>query len=75
VKTGIGLFFTAIALIFIYRSFYSMRIPEEEVIPLLLGDDALPTDQVVFSTTQSQMPGLAGPKTLVVDASPLKTSQ
>lgn len=28
-KTGIGLFFFAIALIFVYRSFYSMRIPEE----------------------------------------------
>ncbi len=28
-KTGIGLFFFAIALIFVYRSFYSMRIPED----------------------------------------------
>ena len=28
-KTGIGVFFFAIALIFVYRSFYSMRIPEE----------------------------------------------
>jgi K(+)-stimulated pyrophosphate-energized sodium pump len=73
VKTGIGLFFTAIALTFIYRSFYSMRIPEEEVIPLLLGDDAVSTDQVVFSTTQSRMPDLTGPKTLIVDARPLKT--
>src|SRR5882672_9222197 len=30
VKTGIGLFFFAVALIFVYRSFYSMRIPEED---------------------------------------------
>jgi len=29
VKTGIGLFFGVIALIFVYRSFYAMRIPEE----------------------------------------------
>ncbi len=29
VKTGIGAFFFLIALIFVYRSFYSMRIPED----------------------------------------------
>ena len=29
VKTGIGLFFFLVALIFVYRSFYGMRIPEE----------------------------------------------
>ncbi|MBS0662835.1 MAG: sodium-translocating pyrophosphatase [Verrucomicrobia bacterium] len=28
-KTGIGLFFFAVALIFVYRSFYAMRIPDE----------------------------------------------
>ncbi len=28
-KTGIGLFFFIIALVFVYRSFYSMRIPED----------------------------------------------
>jgi K(+)-stimulated pyrophosphate-energized sodium pump len=28
-KTGIGVFFFIIALIFVYRSFYCMRIPEE----------------------------------------------
>jgi len=28
-KTGIGLFFFAVALVFVYRSFYCMRIPEE----------------------------------------------
>ena len=28
-KTGIGLFFFAVALVFVYRSFYSMRIPDE----------------------------------------------
>jgi K(+)-stimulated pyrophosphate-energized sodium pump len=28
-KTGIGIFFFLIALIFVYRSFYAMRIPEE----------------------------------------------
>ena len=49
VKTSIGLFFSAIALIFIYRSFYCMRIPEEKVIPLLLGDDAEPpTNQKIL---------------------------
>ncbi len=30
VKTGIGLFFFLVALIFVYRSFYGMRIPEEK---------------------------------------------
>jgi K(+)-stimulated pyrophosphate-energized sodium pump len=29
VKTGIGIFFFLIALIFVYRSFYAMRIPED----------------------------------------------
>jgi K(+)-stimulated pyrophosphate-energized sodium pump len=28
-KTGIGVFFFAVALVFVYRSFYSMRIPDE----------------------------------------------
>ncbi len=28
-KTGIGVFFFAVALVFVYRSFYSMRIPED----------------------------------------------
>src|SRR2546426_3227964 len=30
IKTGIGVFFFAVALIFVYRSFYCMRIPEED---------------------------------------------
>jgi len=30
VKTGIGVFFFVVALIFVYRSFYAMRIPEED---------------------------------------------
>ncbi|HKI70968.1 MAG TPA: hypothetical protein VKA81_01210, partial [Verrucomicrobiae bacterium] len=29
-KTGIGAFFFAVALVFVYRSFYAMRIPEEK---------------------------------------------
>jgi K(+)-stimulated pyrophosphate-energized sodium pump len=29
-KTAIGLFFFLVALIFVYRSFYQMRIPEED---------------------------------------------
>jgi K(+)-stimulated pyrophosphate-energized sodium pump len=29
-KTGIGVFFFVIALIFVYRSFYCMRIPEDD---------------------------------------------
>jgi K(+)-stimulated pyrophosphate-energized sodium pump len=29
-KTGIGVFFFVVALIFVYRSFYGMRIPEED---------------------------------------------
>jgi K(+)-stimulated pyrophosphate-energized sodium pump len=29
-KTGIGIFFFIIALCFVYRSFYGMRIPEED---------------------------------------------
>ena len=30
-KAGIGIFFFAVALIFVYRSFYAMRIPKEEL--------------------------------------------
>ena len=30
VKTGIGVFFFLVALVFVYRSFYSMRIPEDK---------------------------------------------
>jgi K(+)-stimulated pyrophosphate-energized sodium pump len=30
VKTGIGVFFFVVALVFVYRSFYAMRIPEEK---------------------------------------------
>jgi K(+)-stimulated pyrophosphate-energized sodium pump len=30
VKTGIGVFFFVVALVFVYRSFYMMRIPEEK---------------------------------------------
>src|SRR6266478_2524334 len=33
VKTGIGAFFFVVALIFVYRSFYAMRIPEETAAP------------------------------------------
>ena len=29
-KTGIGAFFFIVALVFVYRSFYGMRIPEEK---------------------------------------------
>ena len=29
-KTGIGAFFFVVALVFVYRSFYCMRIPEEK---------------------------------------------
>ena len=32
VKTGIGAFFFVVALVFVYRSFYMMRIPEEETV-------------------------------------------
>jgi K(+)-stimulated pyrophosphate-energized sodium pump len=30
VKTGIGVFFFRVAMVFVYRSFYGMRIPEEK---------------------------------------------
>jgi len=32
VKTGIGAFFFVVALVFVYRSFYCMRIPEEKAV-------------------------------------------
>ncbi len=32
VKTGIGVFFFVVALVFVYRSFYCMRIPEEKTV-------------------------------------------
>jgi K(+)-stimulated pyrophosphate-energized sodium pump len=49
-KTGIGLVFFVVALIFVYRSFYAMRIPEEDagtngtlVLPHDVHGDKLPT--------------------------------
>ncbi len=36
-KTGIGIFFFVVALIFVYRSFYGMRIPEEETDTVAAG--------------------------------------
>ena len=55
IKTGIGLFFAAIALIFVYRSFYCMRIPEEKVIPLLPADDnGPPTAKKIYPSTQTR---------------------
>jgi len=44
-KTGIGLFFLAVALVFVYRSFYSMRIPKED----LTADEPAPK-KVVYQT-------------------------
>jgi K(+)-stimulated pyrophosphate-energized sodium pump len=44
-KTGIGIFFFVVALFFVYRSFYGMRIPEEQtsnVAPLDKGPLVLP---------------------------------
>jgi K(+)-stimulated pyrophosphate-energized sodium pump len=36
-KTAIGAFFFVVALIFVYRSFYCMRIPQEDI-----GDSSSP---------------------------------
>jgi len=48
-KTGIGVFFFLVALIFVYRSFYAMRIPEEDagtngtlVLPHNIHGDKIP---------------------------------
>ena len=50
-KTGIGVFFFVVALIFVYRSFYCMRIPEEKtgtenvlVLPHDVHGDKIPED-------------------------------
>jgi K(+)-stimulated pyrophosphate-energized sodium pump len=48
-KTAIGVVFFAIALVFVYRSFYCMRIPEE-----LAGDKIPPTDTPGHSATQDK---------------------
>ena len=54
-KTGIGLFFAAIALTFVYRSFYCMRIPEEKVIPLLPVEDiGAPTAKKIYPATATR---------------------
>jgi K(+)-stimulated pyrophosphate-energized sodium pump len=64
-KTAIGVFFTIVALIFIYRSFYCMRIPEEKVIPLLLGDDEAPP------TREKPNPIFEKPRAKPADLEPL----
>ena len=54
-KTGIGAFFFIVALVFVYRSFYGMRIPEDKVIPLLPVDDKLsPTAKKIYPSTQTR---------------------
>ena len=75
VKTAIALFFAAIALTFIYRSFYCMRIPEEKVIPLLpVDEEEPPTAKKVFPPADRAFPGRPAPETLVANANALKTS-
>ena len=51
-KTGIGVFFFLVALIFVYRSFYCMRIPEEDagtngtlVLPHNIHGDKIPAER------------------------------
>jgi len=44
-KTGIAVFFLAVALVFVYRSFYSMRIPKEDL------SEEVPIQKVVVHTT------------------------
>ena len=50
-KTGIGVFFFVVALIFVYRSFYAMRIPEEDAAgtdtTLILPHDHRHEDQML----------------------------
>jgi K(+)-stimulated pyrophosphate-energized sodium pump len=55
IKTGIGLVFAAVALVFVYRSFYCMRIPEEKVIPILpANEDEPPTAKKIYPSTQTR---------------------
>jgi hypothetical protein len=49
VKTLIGGFFFIIALVFIYRSFYSMRIPEED-----LAQDEAPSELQINGTVSTK---------------------
>ena len=73
VKTGIGLFFAAIALIFVYRSFYCMRIPEEKVIPLLpVDDNTPPAAKKVFVATEEKSTTRSGSEIRTVDARTLQ---
>jgi len=75
VKTAIGLFFSAIALTFIYRSFYSMRIPEEKVIPLLpLDEEEPPATKNVFPPADRSRPNRPVPESLAANSNTLKTS-
>jgi len=72
IKTGIGLFFAAIALIFVYRSFYCMRIPEEKVIPLLPVDNAPPAAKKVFLATDGKSATRSGSETRSADTGALR---
>jgi len=73
VKTGIGLFFAAIALTFVYRSFYCMRIPEEKVIPLLPVDDEPPTAaKKIFVATSGPSTTHSGSETRSADTGALR---
>ncbi|HTQ49602.1 MAG TPA: sodium/proton-translocating pyrophosphatase, partial [Candidatus Acidoferrales bacterium] len=75
IKTAIGLFFAAIALTFVYRSFYSMRIPEEKVIPLLPVDgEEPPAAKELPQPSRRSFPDRSGPEALVARANVLKTT-
>ena len=53
-KLGIGIFFFLVALIFVYRSFYSMRIPEDTGTEghAILPHDVQSPDQIVTSASR-----------------------
>jgi K(+)-stimulated pyrophosphate-energized sodium pump len=65
IKTLIGGFFFIIALIFVYRSFYSMRIPEEDLnaddaVAKAAPDEKKTIDRGVTKTGTSGVVGIPG---------------
>ena len=72
-KTGIGMFFAMAALVFIYRSFYCMRIPEEKVIPILpVDENKKPGAKKVFVATDEPSITRSTSETRAVDTTFLK---
>jgi K(+)-stimulated pyrophosphate-energized sodium pump len=60
-KTGIGIFFFLVALVFVYRSFYSMRVPQEELVADKTRNGSRDSDLIIDPEDLTAFPRLEIP--------------